>query len=222
MIDKEKAIQLRKAGKTYKEIAIELNCSEIWCKTNLKGVSKDENFSEAVEECISISKQPNGITPTEILKIVEIFQQNPEFWKKSMQESENRKKILKNIKKKVKISGGVVRPSWMVPDDSRAAFEAMLRLVNAIDDCIYEHILEFRKEFNLDSSHDKSILGTIAQLSQIGALTYGSSGVSAICESYEKSADLLASIRTEPLQSITKSVQGYSAEDFDDLEPEMY
>ena len=38
MVDRKHAIQLRKEGKTYKQIAYELNCSEQWCKINLRHI----------------------------------------------------------------------------------------------------------------------------------------------------------------------------------------
>lgn len=41
MIDKEKAVELRKSGLTYKEIAVQLNCSFAWCAKHLSGVEKD-------------------------------------------------------------------------------------------------------------------------------------------------------------------------------------
>lgn len=53
MIDKQKAIRLRESGLTYREIAEELDCSEIWCKTNLKGIVKRDIQKEIDELCQS-------------------------------------------------------------------------------------------------------------------------------------------------------------------------
>ena len=38
MVDRYTAETLRRQGKTYKEIALAVGCSEIWCKQNLKDV----------------------------------------------------------------------------------------------------------------------------------------------------------------------------------------
>lgn len=48
MVDKEKAIQLRKQGKKYSEIATLLNCSVDWCKKNLKGIKKEVTIKETL------------------------------------------------------------------------------------------------------------------------------------------------------------------------------
>jgi len=42
--DKDKAIFLRKIGWEYSDIAEFLQCSESWCKLNLKGVEKDKEL----------------------------------------------------------------------------------------------------------------------------------------------------------------------------------
>ena len=40
MIDRQKAMELRRQGKSFPQIAAELNISVAWCKTYLKGVPK--------------------------------------------------------------------------------------------------------------------------------------------------------------------------------------
>ena len=40
MVNKDLAQTMKEQGLTYKEIAEALNCSEAWCKKNLKGVTK--------------------------------------------------------------------------------------------------------------------------------------------------------------------------------------
>lgn len=42
MIDKQKAIELKESGLTNKEVAMALDCSEDWCKRNLKGIKKKD------------------------------------------------------------------------------------------------------------------------------------------------------------------------------------
>lgn len=43
MINKNEAIKLREEGFSYKDIASMMNCSEIWCKKNLKDVVRGVN-----------------------------------------------------------------------------------------------------------------------------------------------------------------------------------
>jgi len=45
MIDKERAIALRKAGASYAQIADALNCSLAWTKKNLRGIKKEPEKS---------------------------------------------------------------------------------------------------------------------------------------------------------------------------------
>lgn len=42
MVDKKLALMLREQGLSYKEIAMQLGCSESWCKKELRGVEKGE------------------------------------------------------------------------------------------------------------------------------------------------------------------------------------
>lgn len=41
MVNKCEAVRLRKAGMKYPQIAVQLGCSEIWCRKNLVGVEPD-------------------------------------------------------------------------------------------------------------------------------------------------------------------------------------
>lgn len=41
MVNKVEAIRLRRAGMKYPQIAVQLGCSEIWCRKNLVGVEPD-------------------------------------------------------------------------------------------------------------------------------------------------------------------------------------
>ena len=56
-VNKEKAIELRKEGKTYPEIAEQLGCSVIWCSKNLKGIMitkdmSDTDLKESIKELL--------------------------------------------------------------------------------------------------------------------------------------------------------------------------
>lgn len=55
MIDKERAIALRQAGRSYTDIALILKCSESWCKLYLKDVvrgKREEPDAEVVRQKI--------------------------------------------------------------------------------------------------------------------------------------------------------------------------
>lgn len=59
MVDRVKATELRKQGKTYKEIAEECNCSVVWCKKSLKDVIvvKDLSNNQLLSTVIDLLKE---------------------------------------------------------------------------------------------------------------------------------------------------------------------
>lgn len=187
MVDKEKAIKLRKQGKTYKEIAKEMGCSEVWCKKNLSSVLKEKDVEDTklLQECLDIAKTDQGITAYQILKIV----MKPEDLSKTPTElKEIKKALLKKYKSKIKSEGGVVRPQWMVPDNASASLKKLIELVNDIDIRMYEAVCEYKDCFGLDSSYDKSIMYGLSQLSYIGHSLNPGASVEALCRNYSETA----------------------------------
>jgi hypothetical protein len=49
IFDVEKATELRKHGKTYREISLEMGCSVAWCKKNLVNVEQGVNQNDPVK-----------------------------------------------------------------------------------------------------------------------------------------------------------------------------
>lgn len=48
--DIEVATQLRKIGWNYADIALYMQCSEEWCKRNLRGVEKDYDLMQRIAD----------------------------------------------------------------------------------------------------------------------------------------------------------------------------
>ena len=164
MVDKEKAVELRKQGLTYKQIAEEIGCSEVWCKKNLASVVMDKEAEDAeiLEKCLMIAKTNRGITTQQILKLA---MKKEDYDMTATALKEHKKAILRKYKTKIKAAEGIVRPQWMVPEAANASFRKMLDLVNELDERMYESVLEFREEFGLDASYDKAILYGLSQMS---------------------------------------------------------
>lgn len=65
MVNKAEAIRLRKAGMKYPQIAVQLGCSEIWCRKNLVGVEPDGS----ILECGSTKELAIGILEDALSKL---------------------------------------------------------------------------------------------------------------------------------------------------------
>ena len=89
---KEKAIELRQQGLTYREISQLLNgaVSVDQCKRWLKGVCKSKPNDACVEELVALGSRPEGITEYEATGI--IFKYHPDF----------KEEDITNIKKEIK------------------------------------------------------------------------------------------------------------------------
>lgn len=66
MVDKVKAIELRKQGKQYAEIASILGCSISWCKNNLKDVvvtkemTNEQLYAQIKDLIFEVEKRVKG------------------------------------------------------------------------------------------------------------------------------------------------------------------
>lgn len=145
-IDKEKATQLRQQGFSYKEIASLLGCSEIWCKTNLKGVPKGSKEDQLKKTCIDLAKQPEGVDNyTLIGEIIKVF---PEYFKDNSLTDEGML-LLNRVKHAItKEEGTLIRPTWLKPHHADDLFTSIIEIVD-----------------NLDRRMDEEIMGVIRRIS---------------------------------------------------------
>jgi hypothetical protein len=188
MVDKVRAIELRKSGKTYKEIAEILGCSIDWCKRSLSGVEcvkvKEATF---IDDLISKAKSDDALTSYQIKGAI---MQNGVF-----PDTKEGREALTNETKKVrrKINAEddtIIRPSWMRPESAILSWQQILESTNTINDRITEEIELVRQKLNLGREHSKSIGYSIVSLTQVGEpLLHTSAAVE--CARYELIAQRL-------------------------------
>lgn len=182
MVDKVKAQELRLAGMTYKQIATELDCSEAWCKKNFKDTKAPV---KGLEEVIALSKSNTGVTNFQMLGLMMTDKERNDSTKEGKEKIENLKA---NTTKKVKVVGGVVRPSCLPVNNSLQAFNELLEMINDLDCRLYENIEAYRNKFNLDNHTYNSILSAVIMGSQFGTLNRGEAASRNLIESYHSKA----------------------------------
>lgn len=167
MVDKIKALKLREDGKTYKEIAEELDCSVDWCKRNLQGHCKHTKEKPVVEKLTKRAKLKHGITSGEIKMEVRKLYPN-DF---SKEDKENEIKHINRFKAKVKKDkDSIIRPYWLVPENAQDIFYAVLRKLQERDDRLQEDIDDIRQEFGLDASYSDSLAYALVTMSAKGSI----------------------------------------------------
>ena len=132
---KEKAIELRKKGMTYKQIAGALNgaVSVDWCKKNLKGVTRAQKKDECLEELIALGIRPCGITEYEANKI--IFKYHDNATKDKLRYIKDK---AKEMEPKCLIHSGWIDP--MMPRDSHKAMNAfVLHLMDHVEELVEDY-----------------------------------------------------------------------------------
>lgn len=107
---KERAIELRLEGKTYKQIADALECVSVdWCKRNLKGLKpKAQGVSEeALQEVIKLATRPEGCTNYELNAVLFKYFEKGELQGDYMQGYKRRAKY--------RNKDCIFRPAWVSP-----------------------------------------------------------------------------------------------------------
>ena len=138
MIDKEKAIDLRRDGLTYQQIAQIMGCSVQWCKTNLKDVPKNTKELSLLEKCIIMAKRPEGMSTLDLR--YRIIQDYPELNTEDGL-TEDGLKLYKKLKIKIRENGGtLIRPAWLKPDNVDSIFKAVIQAVDNLDRRVDEEI----------------------------------------------------------------------------------
>lgn len=116
---KDKAIQLRSEGYTYKEIVQLLDgaVSLDWCKKNLKGVKDKVDNQPCIDELKTLSSTPTGLTEYQATGV--ILKHFPDA-------STNK---IRYIKRKVKQDPSCfIRPDWMDTEKPNESFKSILAL----------------------------------------------------------------------------------------------
>jgi hypothetical protein len=191
MIDLELGISLREQGMTYIEIAKELGCSVVWCKVNLKDVSKNKGEKEILKEIILQSRTKEGITEGQIRNIARKlypFNTTKEFLLEE-------KKIISRFKAHIrKDPESTIRPHFMKPENSIVIFHNVLNAVNEVNERITSIITEIRRENDMDDSYEMSLRYAIIKM------LYGSSmsdtAVITYCNYLEKTSNKLDELNT--------------------------
>lgn len=122
---KDKAKSLREQGLSYKEIAVQLELSERWCKINLVDVVKKEAL--LVDELCTKSKSNHGVSKGEVAKAFNIYDMSREDGVKVLNSK------VKQIRSKDK-KNNIVRPDWMVPDMARLVTRQVIETSLILED----------------------------------------------------------------------------------------
>lgn len=131
---KERALELRKKGLTYKEISSALDgaVSVDWCKRNLKSVQKEKITDACIQELIKEATKPEGISVYEANAIIYKHNQNKALSKDAVS----------NLRKKAKRTNEdcVFRPAWLDPvkpqDSYKTMFAYIDHLINEVENVV--------------------------------------------------------------------------------------
>jgi len=121
---KERAMDLRKKGLTYKQISSALDgaVSVDWCKRNLKAVQKEKITDACIEELIKEATKPEGIS---------VYEANAIIYKHNQHKALS-KDAVSNLRKKAKRTNEdcVFRPAWLDPIKPQESYKTMFAYIN--------------------------------------------------------------------------------------------
>lgn len=170
MIDKQRAIALKEAGLTNKEVAQELGCSEGWCRKYLKGIKRKDIEPEDFEKLQEKGRSPACVTTSEVYSKL-LVKGN------SQQDKKQKKLALRRTKDKLKEDKEVIiRQAWIHPERARFSYNNMIAYINDLNDRLDEyvrmHLAEcgFTKEQIKDENLYNSTLSFMVKNSQYGNL----------------------------------------------------
>lgn len=161
---KQQAVELRKIGQTYKEIAQTTGYSLDWCKRNLAMVDKNSIEKQAIKEAIKIAQSTEGITGWEIEKIVrDVYPQQEDQTDKAYIDLVHKAKT--RFKSAInKEDNTVIRPYWMMPNNGLTSLQLLMQSVNSVQDSMDDCVLYMRNQLNLNDSYSRSIRFTVIKL----------------------------------------------------------
>lgn len=125
---KERALELRKKGLTYKQISSALDgaISVDWCKRNLKAVQKEKITDACIEELIKEATKPEGIS---------VYEANAIIYKHNQHKALS-KDAVSNLRKKAKRTNEdcVFRPAWLDPIKPQESYKTMFAYIHHLID----------------------------------------------------------------------------------------
>lgn len=191
-----KAEQLRRCGKTYKEIATLMGgaVSLDWCKRMLKHIKEDSPESRSKEAIYNLAARPEGVTYTECCEIlvdngVCAVVEHEENGEDTMYTTY--KRIKDSLKNKHK-DEVVFRPMWMRPDDSFGSIRSLNSLADALHQRFEEAVDNYMEAVFPDEYNNSGIRKSLAhELAMIAIPFKSSEGVLNRCERNAKMAELL-------------------------------
>lgn len=213
MIDKEKAIELRREGFTYQQIAEDLGCSVQWCKTNLKDIPKNTRELDLLKKCISLARRPEGMSTLDLR--YNIIQHYPEF-NSGEGLSEEGLKLYKKLKIKIRENGGtIIRPAWLQPDNVDNIFKAVIQAVDNLDRRVDEEIQDVLRIISPPEKDRnyvyKSLENQIFNLTHIGRY-FSKKEVGAVISSLEATVVELRK-RVPQVETISTNVNLFELDD---------
>lgn len=116
---KDKAFELRKQGRTYREIVelLDGGVSIDWCKKNLKGVLKKEDNAACIRELKEKASRPEGLTEYEATGIIFNHFENA---------TPNKVRYIKRMVKKDPAC--LIRPDWTDTEHPTESYRSILAL----------------------------------------------------------------------------------------------
>ena len=156
----EEGSALRKEGKTYKEIAAILGCSEIWCKKNLSNVvEKPKQDNTLLDAVFEKAMSKNGTYNAEIVYMVKGA--HPEFTDEQVEDK------VASLKKAIKRRDprALVRPRWMLPDCPQECNNTMLDMADHLHRVMHQLADSYRKIYGLDSTYQNGVVHELSRLS---------------------------------------------------------
>ena len=172
MVDKVKAIKLRQEGLSYKEIAKELECSEIWCKKNLKDTQKDIKEVDLIKDLTTKALSSTGVSKYEIIK---------SFVNEHMNEDDINTTLKRYMRKIKATEGAIIRPSWIIPEKASESFRLILEAVNNMEERLDEAARDICIDLGVPQQHSERFKRGIGTLMSTNS-TLNATALVSYCE----------------------------------------
>lgn len=180
---KEKALELRDEGKTYKEISEVLGVSVDWCKRNLKGTRKEHPDKPLIEALVRISTKPGGCSDKDAIHLMyEHYKQHRGDLKPNIYE----------IKKSVRrlAPNAIFLPAWMSQEYPHDSHSTLMTEVNGIYEYVEDRVQEYLNKYsNIDPNSLRR---------ELCYLVFPFSSTESVSSRLERFENILQSLPTTP------------------------
>lgn len=191
--DLEEAKKLREQGRTYKEIASIIGCSEIWCKRNLSSVVKNKELTLVINKFINTARSSTALTRSEVYAYVkDAYKPSSEELSNKQKKEEISKQVESMVNKITAKKDTIIRPSWMHPERAVSCYHKIASVIEELDSCVLELMDDFFDSTGVDRSTEteRSLLRSIAYISKFG-IALGVNSVN-LLDSYDSVSNKLA------------------------------